>query len=200
MFNGDEEIQIEIAQDPVAQQVDEVRLNQIDSQNVGEARVDNPSCVHENTDWLSNITLDFKQQIISPCSEPTRNAFETNQSIFSPEKLEGDVRMEIKKSIVNKLNSVFCGNGRPKLAQVRKIVDELSHKYPALYREERGKKFKTGWKFGGKGGTEALAKQIMSALQSIDGRTQPRQKRSSNNSAEVEEAPKQKIYLIIFVI
>ena len=145
---------------------------------------------HQDTDWLSRITLNFKQKIIDPCSLLTRNAFEKNQSSFSPENLEGEVRMEIKKSIVQKLNSVFCGNGRPKLASVRKIADELSHNYPALYRLENGKTLKTGWKYGGKGGPDAYAKQLMSALQKLDGRTQPR-KRVLNDNGDTVEAPKQ---------
>ena len=96
--------------------------------------------VHENPDWLQDLIFNFKEYIVDDLSKPTRDAFSSNQLNFNSEAQEAKVRMEIKNSIVDHLVTIFGGNGAPKIAQVRKIVQELQFVYPAMFREEKGKK------------------------------------------------------------
>ena len=140
--------------------------------------------VHENPDWLQDLIFNFKEYIVDDLSKPTRDAFGSNQLNFNSEAQEAKVRMEIKNSIVDHLVTIFGGNGAPKIAQVRKIVQELQFVYPAMFKEEKGKKMRTGWKFGGSSGPDGLAKQILSAIQKKDKRSEVRKRLNSGDSGD----------------
>ena len=120
---------------------------------------------HMNPNWLENLLQNFKAEIISPCARKVQEAVE-HDTVFENVKEKRDVRMAIKNSIVNKLVDIFGGVSRPEVKCVRKIVNELTHVYPAMFKNDAS----TGYGLGGMLGTDGFANQILDAVRRIDGR------------------------------
>ena len=67
---------------------------------------------HSAPDWLETLQVNFKEEIILPCSAKTVSAVEINQSITS-RKDHAEVKNEILNSVTRKLKQVFSIDDMP---------------------------------------------------------------------------------------
>lgn len=122
------------------------------------------SSAHTNPQWLKNLKLNFKTDIIDKCAINVQEAVKNNSRISQIRECR-DIRNAIINTTVNRIVEIFGGVSRPKIKEVREIVVEMQFVYPAMFREDVG----SGYGFGGSKGVDGLANQMMDRIRSRDG-------------------------------
>ena len=123
------------------------------------------STPHLNPDWLKDFTKNFYSLIVEACSKKVGTAVDNNLSIDKP-KEKREIKLSIIHSVLDYIQNVFGGVGRPRLKEMRIIAAELGYIYPAMFKDEDGF---GGYGLGGSKGLDALPNQMLDMLRGREG-------------------------------
>ena len=92
-----------------------------------------------------------------------REAVDSNEVITDARRAK-EIRSSIIAEVIDHLLKTFGGVGRPKISEIREIVNEMGFHYPAMFKEDRAM---SGYGLGGKVGLGGLANQMLDTVNLI---------------------------------
>ena len=113
---------------------------------------------HSNPDWLKQFTKTLKDRILEECCKKVQYHVQEDIKIEDV-RLKKEIRGQIIDFIVDSLLKIF-EVGKPGIAEVRKIVNELEFIYPNMFKFDES----TGHGLGGREGNTTLPNQILTKL------------------------------------
>ena len=122
------------------------------------------SSSHMNPNWLKDLKLNLKSEIIDKCAVKVSDAVSAN-AFIEDVKERREIRNMIINAVVDRIILVFGGVSRPLIREVRQLVVELQFIYPAMFKEDSS----TGYGFGGRKGGDALAHHLLDRVRAKDG-------------------------------
>ena len=123
------------------------------------------STPHLNPEWLKNLCKNMYSIVVEPCSKKVRHSVENNVKFDKP-KEKREVRLEIIHSVLDHIQMIFGGVGRPKLSDMKEIKAELGCLYPAVFKDDE---CAGGYGLGGKKGLDSLPSQMLDMLRGREG-------------------------------